>query len=216
MKSKFNAEFFSANLKKLIKDNKIKNVDLATHLGLSKSAISNYISGVSVPKLEISAKIAEYFDVELEKLMGENIEETEIGFDEGENVGYKIPIFSKKLASDSIIYRKENYIGVITSPLPASESSDCYAVKVYNDSMSRYGFNRGSLVFFSPSEEVLNGDVAAVLIKSKKQIIIRLVEFENKKIILKSDNSKEEFKSTKDCDAQVLGKVIFATFYPNK
>lgn len=216
MKYEFNTECFSSNLKKLIKLNKIKNVDLATHLGLSKSAISNYISGISVPKLEIIDKMASFFDVELNELVSKNIADTDIGFGEGENSVYKIPIFSKKLASDRIIYRKENYIGVITSPLPADDSHDCYAIRMNNNTMSRYGFNRGSLVFFSPSKEVLNGDIAAVLIKSKKQIVIRLVEFESKKIILKSDNGKEEFKATKDCDAQILGKVIFATFYPNK
>ena len=64
---------FSKNLKYLIKKNNIKNIDLANYLSVSKGAVSNYISGVSIPKLETMVKIASFFEVGFEKLKSKNI-----------------------------------------------------------------------------------------------------------------------------------------------
>ena len=57
-------KLFSKNLKQLLKKNNIKNIDLANELGLSKSAISNYLSG-TMPKMKTIADIATFFDVVL-------------------------------------------------------------------------------------------------------------------------------------------------------
>ncbi|MBQ3181301.1 MAG: helix-turn-helix domain-containing protein [Clostridia bacterium] len=217
VKLKHNLEFFSKNLRYLIKKNNIKNVELADFLGMSKSAISNYITGVSVPKLETVVKIASYFDVNFEKLISQKIDEAEIAFNEEGKLLYNIPLFHKQLATDSVIYRSENYVGIITSPVPVEEDLECYALKAYDDSMKSFGIVSKSLVIFSAATEVSDNDIAAVLIKSKKQLSIRSVKCFDKKIELISDNGKETFKITKKgCDAVVLGKVVSATFFPNK
>ena len=216
LKNELNLECFSENLKQLIKKNNIKNVELAEYLGRSKSAISNYISGFAIPKLETIVKIASYFDVDFEKLISKKINEAEISLNEDGKIVYNIPLFHKQLISDKIIYRNENYIGNITSPLPTKDSQECYAVKLYDDSMKKFGMTKESLAIFTTSSEVNSGDIAAVFIKSKKEILIRSVQYEKKKILLISDDATEEYKITKnDCDAVVLGKVIYATFNPN-
>ncbi len=211
-----NFEFFSENLKYLIKKNNIKNVDLAHYLGLSKSAISNYLKGGYMPKLETVAKIASYFDVKFESLINRKVDEIEISVNEDGKLIYEVPLFHKQLITDNIIYRSENYIGIITSPIPVEEDLECYAVKAYDDSMKSYGITSKSLIIFSAASEVLKHDIAAVLIKSKKQIFIRYVNSIDKKIELISDNGTETFKITKNgCDAVILGKVVAATFFPN-
>lgn len=216
-KQERNLEFFSENLKYLIKKNNIKNVDLAHHLSLSKSAISNYVSGISVPKLETVVKIASYFDVNFERLISKKIDESEIALNEDGKLVYNIPLFHKQLISDNIIYRNENYIGIITSPIPLEENMECYAIKAYDDSMKGYGISSGSLVIFSAASEVKDDDIVAVFIKSKKQIFIRSIKHFDKKLEFTSANGKETFKITKSgCDAVVLGKVFLATFFPNE
>ncbi len=217
IKLKHSLEFFSENLRYLIKKNNIKNVELANFLGMSKSAISNYIAGVSVPKLETVIKIASYFDVNFENLIGKKINEAEISFNEEGKLVYNIPLFHKRLVSDSIIYRNENYVGIITSPIPVNDDLECYAVKIYDDSMKSYGIIFGSMVIFSAVTEVSDDDIAVVFIKSKKQLYTRSVKCSDKKIELFSDNGKETYKITKSgCDAVILGKVVSATFFPNK
>lgn len=217
IKPKHNLEFFSENLRYLIKKNNIKNVELANFLGMSKSAISNYIAGVSVPKLETVVKIASYFDVNFENLIDKKINEAEIAFNEEGKLVYNIPLFHKQLASDNIIYRNENYVGIISSPVPVNDDLECYAVKAYDDSMKSFGITSKSLVIFSAATKTNDDDIAVVLIKSKKQLLIRSVKCFDKKIELTSDNGKEAFKITKrGCDAVILGKVYSATFFPNK
>lgn len=216
-KQECSLEFFPQNLKYLIKKNSIKHIDLAQHLGLSKSAISNYIAGLSVPKLDTIVKIASYFDVDFESLISRKVDEIELSFNEEGKLVYNIPLFHKQLVSDKIIYRNENYIGIITSPIPVYEDLECYALKSYDDSMKKFGISFGSLVIFSAATDASDDEIAVVLIKSKKQLYIRSVKCLDKKIELTSDDGKETFKITKSgCDAVVLGKVICATFFPNK
>ena len=215
-KQKYNLDFFPENLRYLIKKNNIKNIDLAKFLGLQKSSITNYITKFSKPQLETVAMIATYFDVSIDKLLSKNIDEPEIAFNEEGKLLYNIPLFHKQLATDSVIYRSENYVGIITSPVPVDEDLECYALKAYDDSMKSFGITSQSLVIFSAASEISDGDIAVVLIRSKKQLYIRSVKTFDKKIELISDAGNETFKVTKkDCDAVVLGKVISATFSPN-
>ena len=211
-----NIKRFSENLRYLIKKNNLKNVDLANQLELSKGAISNYIKGSRPPSLDNVIKIANYFDVSIDWLINQKTNELNIAVGEEGKLIYQIPLFHKQLNSDNIVYRSENYNGVITSPVPAEDGFECYAIMSYDNSMKSFWIVSGSIVIFSAASEVCENDIAAVLIKSKKQIFIRSVNFKDKKIELTSDNGTEIFKITKDgCDAVVLGKVVFATFFPN-
>ena len=160
-------EFFSENLKQLIKKNNIKNIDLANQLGMSKSAISNYISGTSVPTMKTVAKIASFFDVSYNELIGRNIEAVSTTLNEEGKLVYTLPLFQKTLSNTEIIYRNENYVGKITSPLPFYEDLECYASLIYDNSMLSYGISKGCMAVFSVVQEVENGEIAAVLIKSK-------------------------------------------------
>lgn len=208
---------FSKNLKYLIEKNNIKNIDLANYLSVSKSAISNYISGVSVPKLETIVKIASFFDVAFENLITENINKSELAFNEEGALVYKINLFHKQLVSDTIIYRKENYIGAITSPIPVDEKSECYALKSYDNSMKSFGITEKSLNIFKLDSKIFDNDIAVVLIKPEKQLYIRSVTESEKKIELRSDEGVKSFKKTKKgCDVHILGKVILSTFSPNE
>lgn len=209
-------EFFSENLKQLIKKNNIRNIDLASHLGMSKGAISNYIYGNSMPNMKTIAKIASFFDVSYDELIGRNIDAASASLNEEGKLVYTLPLFQKMLSNTEIIYRSENYVGKITSPLPFYEDLECYASLIYDNSMLSYGIAKGFTVVFSAAQEVKSGEIAAVLLKSKKQIFIRLVEFDNKKITLISDDDSQTYKKSKSgCDAIILGKILIATFDPN-
>ena len=208
-------KLFSKNLKQLLKKNNIKNIDLANELGLSKSAISNYLSG-TMPKMKTIADIATFFDVSYDSLIGRDIDTATIKLNESGKLVYTLPLFQKKLLSTEVIYRSDNYIGEITSPIPIYEDLECYALMTYDDSMSSYGIAKGCLAVFSATQEAVSGDIAAVLIKSKNTIIISSVKVDSKSITLTNDSGSEVYKKTKDgCDAVILGKILYATFYLN-
>lgn len=215
MKYDYSKKIFSENLSKLIKLNNVKKSDLAEYIGYKKSTISNYLDPKKdgKPDTPTLLKIANYFDVDVNYLVCKS----GTTLKEGETAKYKIPVFHKTLLSDDVVFKNQNYLGVMSSPLPIDAVGDCYVARLYDNSMKSFGMLKGSIVYFCPEDEVKNGDIAAVLIKSKKEIFIRSVEFDKKKIVLISDEGREEFKITRNVsDAQILGKVVNATFNPNK
>ena len=65
---------FGEMLQELRKDKGWKQSDLADRLGLSKSAIGAYETGISEPSIENLIKIAELFNVNIDYLLGHNRE----------------------------------------------------------------------------------------------------------------------------------------------
>lgn len=61
---------FKERLKYLRKSKKLFQKDLANELGLNQKTISNYEKGERQPDLDTLNKIAKYFDVSLDFLMG--------------------------------------------------------------------------------------------------------------------------------------------------
>lgn len=207
---------FSEKLNKLIQKNNIKKTVLAKELGVSKSAVSNYVSGVSVPKIDMILKIAAFFGVSFEELIDTNSDKA--SFTLGEGIGYtcSIPLFHNMLNSDTVIFKAENFIGNITAPVFLPADSECYAVIVRDDSMKDYGIICGSLVIFDTETQPGNGELAAVFYRSLKRIQIRRVLYENDKVKLCYDDTSDEYKISKnEFEFTILGKVMVATFNPN-
>lgn len=212
-----NGDIFSYNLKHLLKTNGIRNVELAKHLGVSKSAISNYLSGASIPKVETIARIALYFDIGVDVLLKDYIDKPKTEIKEDNKISFTVPLFCKKLQEGDVIYRNDNYQGNLYSPFPVYKDCQCYAVMAYDDTMAGYGIAEKSIVIYSSDEPVSDGELAVVLIKPTKTLVIRSVTEDNDKITLSCDKGTERFKKTpKGCNALILGKIIWATFNPNK
>ena len=118
--------------------------------------------------------------------------------------------------SDTVIYRDDSFFGNITSPLPVNFDEECYAVILPDDSMQSFGMSKRCIAIYASLHDAEVGDIAAVFIKAKKQVVIRSIKSKDKKLVLLSDNGIEEYKFTKKTsDAVILGKVITATFNPN-
>ncbi len=64
---------FAANLKKIRKSSNITQRTLGEHLGYQYTAIANYESGRNEPSIDDLIKIAEFFDVTMDYLVGREI-----------------------------------------------------------------------------------------------------------------------------------------------
>ena len=213
----FNGEIFSYNLKYLLKINGIRNIELAKHLGVSKSAISNYLSRTSVPKLEIVARIALYFDVGLDVLLKDYIDRPKTEVNEDDKISFTIPLFCKTLHDGDIVFRNDNILEYIHCPFPVDGNYQCYAFMIYDNNMSDYGISEKSVAIFSPKRKVNNGDVAAVLLKSSGTIAARIITETKNEINLTCNTGTQRFKkSSTNHEVVVLGKIVWVTFNPNK
>ncbi len=63
-------QIFVDRLNKLIDENKMSKYKLAQDIGVSKQAVLWWCSGVNEPKISYLKKIAEYFDVSCDYLLG--------------------------------------------------------------------------------------------------------------------------------------------------
>ena len=70
--------FFSKNLKKLRKIHNLTLVELSKESKISKSTLSDYENGKSVPPLDVISEICNYFNVTFEQISNSEISELEI------------------------------------------------------------------------------------------------------------------------------------------
>ena len=62
---------FASNLKNLMDERNITQVELAIAIGKGKSSVSQYLSGKNIPKPDVQEKIAEVLECTVEVLNGE-------------------------------------------------------------------------------------------------------------------------------------------------
>ena len=62
--------FFCERIKKLREENSISQTDLANALFISQSSVSEYENGNQQPPLETLVKLADFFDVNIDYLLG--------------------------------------------------------------------------------------------------------------------------------------------------
>ncbi len=224
--SKFSRKAFAKNLKRLMDKNHLRSIDLAKKLGLSKGAISNYTSGDSVPRTDMVSKISEIFGVHIEELFQENFKQKKIPQsqirikskvspvflhedDPSEISYYQVPMFINKLYTSDIIYVDYNYCDRILSTFPFCGDFECYAVRVRENCLTKSGISKGTVAIFAATKETKNGDFAAILYKEELNICVRRVRYKDDKIIISTDNDKEEYKiNARNCPIAVLGKVV--------
>ncbi len=227
----YNKEAFSKNLERLMKKNNIKNIDLAKKLNLSKSAISNYLNGTSVPRTDIIAEIASFFCVHIESLFKEKFEHEKVSnpklktkqtgvslaFHEGDPNDisyYQAPMFTSELSKYDIVYSNTNFCDRILSTFPFYGDFECYAVRVRENNIA--ALPMGAVAIFAATLKAENSELAAVLYKEDRKILIRRVEFTNDNVILKTDETEEKYKySARNCPVLVLGKVVNVMYTPN-
>ena len=64
------SKIFSQRLNFLMKNKKIKSVELAKILGVTPQSVGQFKTEVSVPKIETLIKLANFFDVSIDYLLG--------------------------------------------------------------------------------------------------------------------------------------------------
>ena len=205
---------FIKNLKYLIKKNKTKHVDLAKHIHMTRSTISNYLAGTSSPKWDTLDAIAEYFSVTADDLRKKDLSKNKMYEPKKPRV-YQATIFLPQLSGRASLFHGDNLEGIITSPFPfcsaQGKNADvmCYAAHLGNDSISSCGVTKKSLAIFQRDEKTESGDLVAVHFKGDDKILVRQVTIKTHEYIFSCDKGdvavlKKDAKQT----FKLLGKVV--------
>ena len=208
---------FKDVLAQLRQERNISQRFLSEALGLSHSAIGMYESGKREPNYEILESIADYFNVDMNYLLGKTLIRNsyrELG-DDGTNYidnlykidKIKLPMLGTIACGEPIFADedRESYVMVGT------EIRADFCLKCQGDSMINARIHDGDIVFIRKQDIVDNGEIAAVIIDDEATLKRFYYYKEQNMVILRPENSKykdiiltgEQLERVK-----VLGKAV--------
>lgn len=147
-------------LKSLRSAKGMSQAEMAKVLAISPSAIGMYEQGRRMPDAETLDKIAKYFNVSIEFL---------IGTEQTMSRGVKIPVLGRVVAGIPI-EAVTDIIDYEEIPEELAKTGEFFALKVQGDSMSPRICD-GDVVIVRKQEEVENGEVAIVMVNGDEATI---------------------------------------------
>lgn len=201
---------FKDNLKKLRKEKKITQEELSKIIGVERSSIGKYESSGVIPSVDVLNKIADYFNVSVDYLLGRsNAPANPIDPFSFSNIQpvkkHRIPLLGE-IACGEPIFADEDFEGFIESDIEAD-----FALRCNGDSMTGARIMDGDIVLIKKQDMVENGQVAAVIIENEATLK-RVMYFKEKNtLILKPENPRyEDLIYTNDelNQIRILGKAV--------
>lgn len=179
---------FSEKLKKLRKDKKITQEELAKIINVERSSIGKYESSNTIPSNDTLIKIATYFNVSIDYLLGK----TETPNNTPANI---YPISKKKfpllgeIACGKPIFASEDRESYI---MAGTDINADFCLIAVGDSMTGARILDGDIVFIKKTPMVNNGEIAAVIIGEEATLKRVYYNREQGKLILQAENPKYE------------------------
>ena len=201
-----------AAFEKILKAHGVTVYQVAKATGISASTFTDWKNGRSCPKADKLARIADFFGIGLDELLGTN---------EGRRsaeAGYRtfrasrmIPVIGVIRAGAPIV-TDETLLCREFADVPDTE--DYFYLVVCGDSMKNCGIVDGSYVLFRKQQYAGNGDVVACLVDGESATVKRFYK-KNHRIFLMPENeayspielSPEDFEMGR---ARILGVAIEA------
>ena len=194
-------------LKELRLSKGLNQKDAAKILGIAQPTLSGWETGRTQIDYDNLIKVADYYKVTLDYLLGRTVRFTELK-DLDENTNKKIPIVSDVRVTPrglELIYTGQYELG-----------GDEYDVGEYiafccpDDRLLNLGIKKGDTVIVKRQEAVESGDIALIVYQGKFAMFQKVTNF-NGGMLLESAN--EEYESIiltggHRNDAYIIGKVV--------
>ena len=209
---------FAERLKSLRTCKGLSQADFAKQIKLSKSSVNMYERGEREPGLETLERIADYFNVDMDYLLGKS-----------DVVNKSQWTIQKPLASNIIPIpemRKVPLLGAIAcgAPILADEHIEEYvdipkniradfALTCKGDSMINARIFDGDIVYIRQQEEVVNGEIAAVLTDDGEATLKRVRLYDDH-ISLEPENPMYKplvFWNEEMNSVRIIGKAVAFT-----
>ncbi|WHP40733.1 XRE family transcriptional regulator [Lysinibacillus boronitolerans] len=195
----------SSNLKRIIRDYKITQNELAKIAGVSESAAGKWILGKSTPRMGAIQKIADHFNLPKSYILNE--ESLPTNLIEFSPATIKIPILGKIACGDPIT-AEENLIGYRYESPDNLPNGKLIYLQAKGDSMEPTIPDK-SYVLIRLQPEVEYGEIAAVLVNGDTEATLKRVKKQGNTVILMPDNpSHEPYIITADNPARIIGKAM--------
>lgn len=205
---------FSERLRQLRTARDLSQMEFAKLIGISKSSVNMYERGEREPGLETLEQIADYFNVDMDYLLGKS-----------DTVNKSNWLFSFPNIHPMPAMRKIPLIGSIAcgAPILADEHIEDYvdmpphvnadfSLTCKGDSMINARIFDGDIVYIRQQDMVESGEIAAVLIDN--EATLKRVKILPDRIILSPENPLYDplvFRGEEMNNVRILGKAVAFT-----
>lgn len=196
-------------LKRLREEKEMTQAELGKALEISPSAIGMYEQGRRTPDIPTLKKIASYFNVSLDYLLGNS--PAKAAQQQSAGRGVRIPVLGRVVAGIPIEAVEEilDY-EEITPELAAT--GEFFALKIRGHSMEPR-MMEGDVVIVRRQDDVESGDIAIVLVNGNEATVKRVKKQEDGITLIATNTSVYEphYYSNKEIEelpVRILGKVI--------
>ena len=202
---------FRTRLKQLRNEKKINQRELANFLKVAPSTISMYESGQREPNFEVLESLADFFNVDLNYLLGKSDKTTKLMLEnEQKPQGLQIPVLGT-VAAGIPISAVEDILDYEEVPQSWESQGEFFALKIKGDSMEPR-MESGDVVIVKQQSDANSGDTVIVLVNGDDATCKKLQKTDNG-IMLVSTNPKYPpmFFSKEDIvnkPVVILGKVV--------
>ena len=195
-------------IKELRKINKITQDKLSKSLKIARSTLAMYEIGKSEPDQATLIKIADYFGVSVDYVLGHDVSEEEkriqaIG---GFNVPdkYIIPVVGQVVAGKPV-ESPENIEGYVY--IEQKNAQDYFALRVSGDSMINAGILPGSLLIVHKQNTANNGDIIVASIDGESTVK-RYKENAGAVFLMPENSAYSPILITEKTAFYIFGKVV--------
>lgn len=204
-------ESFAARFRKAMQENGIKQIELSRKTGISRSTISQYLSGYAAPKTAKTQLLADALGVSPAWLMGFDVPPVESRLPDGA-IPYepirRIPVLGR-ISAGKPLYAEEQLDGTIVADVPPN--GEYFALRVTGDSMDAARIFDGDLVIVKVVPEVPDKAIAIVRVNGDDATVKRFHQEGNiVQLIPQSTNPAHQVQiyDISKVRIEVIGQVI--------
>lgn len=194
------SKIIAKNLKRLMDDRELSNVELSEIIGVSESTVGKWLLEKSIPRMGAIEKLANYFHINKSDLLEDRSNAKEIKLDIQPR---KIPILGKIAAGTPILAVENHEDYFDTSEFINAD----FALQIQGDSMIGSRIYDGDIVFLRKQPYIENGQIGAFLIDG--EATLKIFNKQNNTVMLLSSNPNySPIILSPDRENLILGKLI--------
>lgn len=191
-------------IKELRLSKAIKQVDFAKMLGVSQATVSGWESEKYQPDRDTLIKMASYFDVSVDYLIGNSPVKKE------KKKGVQIPVLGEVRAGYPM-EAVENIIDYEEIDEDMAHRGEFFALRIKGDSMEPK-FSEGDVVIVRKQETADSGDIVVALVNGDSATIKKLKRHQNGITLVPSNSAYEPMyysnEEIMELPVNILGKVV--------
>lgn len=195
-------------IKKLCKDNGVTVTGLEKELGISRGSLCKI--NTNKPSMEKVQKIADFFSVSVEYLMGTEEKDAQPTLSNIYPIELKRFPLLGEIACGIPKYTNEDRESYV---MAGTDIKADFCLRASGDSMVNARILDGDIVFVRKQDMVENGEIAAVVVNNESEATLKRLYYykERDTLILKAENPAYEdliFQNEELNEVHILGKAV--------